>query len=56
MPKDWNDVVSSLRVYKNTSMGNARGYWTSITGGSDLTFSTHLGFHSTHTENTTTEN
>lgn len=56
MPSGWNDVVSSLRVYKNTAGGKAKGYWTSITGGSDLTFTTHIGFHSSHTESTETVN
>lgn len=48
--------VSSLEVYRNTSLGDADGYWESITGTSDLTYSVNVGFTSSRTEKTSIEN
>lgn len=52
----FNDRTTSLWVYRNTSLGAANGYWTSITGSSDLTFEVSEGFTSTHREYTSTVN
>ena len=31
LDSDWNDELSSLRVYKNRQIGEAKGFWSQIT-------------------------
>lgn len=54
--EDFNDVTSSIEVYRNTFLGEANGYWTSLTGSTDFHYEITVGFSSTHKEATTTEN
>lgn len=53
IPGDFNDRTSSLEVYRNTKLGNSLGYWTSITGTSDIDYEITTGFYSTHSESET---
>lgn len=50
---DFNDKTNSIQVFRNTSLGNATGYWVAMTGSSDLNYELHEGFTSSHSESTT---
>ena len=38
LDSDWNDELSSLRVYKNRQIGEAQGFWSQITNQSSSAF------------------
>ena len=46
----FNDRMASARVYRTGVFGSARGYWKSFTSTETMTFDTHYGFTSSHSE------
>lgn len=47
---DFDNRVTSLKIYKNQELGSAYGRWIAMTGSSSLTYELHEGFTSTHSE------
>ena len=43
MPEGWNDVVSSVAVYRNSQGFPAKGHWESYTATESIDFTYHLG-------------
>ena len=46
----FNDRMASARVYRTGIYGSARGYWKSFTSTETMTFDTHYGWTSSHSE------
>ena len=46
----YNNKMASARVYRTGVYGSARGYWKSFTSTETMTFDTHYGFTSSHSE------
>jgi len=42
----FNDRATSLEVYKTSQLGQAKGYWRSITQTETVNFTVHYGMHS----------
>ena len=52
MPEGWNDVVSSVAVYRNSQGFPAKGRWVSYTATETIEFTYHLGLKYDHTTST----
>ena len=49
MPEGWNDVVSSVAVYRTNHGASAKGHWESYTATENVDFTYHLGLKYDHT-------